>query len=221
MRLWVTRAAPGAAATAARLTELGHRPLVSPVLRIEPLAADLDLEGVAALAFTSRNGVDAFSRLSDRRDLPVFTVGDATADAARAAGFGDVRSAGGDVGDLAALIGEDAPGGTVLHAGAREPAGDLIGDLARRGVRARSTPVYAAVAAPAAEGLAALAADELDGVLIHSPRAGRRLAEAAPGARDLAIFCISPAAAAPLTAAGFSRVRAAPFPDEASLLKLL
>ena len=221
MRLWVTRTAPGASATAARLTGMGHQPLVSPLLAIEPLHPEMDLAGVAALAFTSGNGVDAFARLADRRDLPVFTVGDATADAAAAAGFADVRSAGGDVTDLAALIGAEMGGGVLLHAGAREPAGDLIGDLARRGVTARTVAVYAAVDAPAAAGLAALSRGELDGVLIHSPRAGRRLAERAPDARDLPAFCISPAAAAPLVEAGYIRVRAAPFPDETSLLKLL
>ena len=42
--------------------------------------------GVAALAFTSINGVSAFAELSDRRDLPTFCVGDATADAARELG---------------------------------------------------------------------------------------------------------------------------------------
>lgn len=221
MRLWVTRAEPGATATAARLTELGRRPLVSPLLAVEELNPELELGGVKGLAFTSRNGVDAFARLCGRRDLPVFAVGDVTAEAARAADFTDVRSAGGDVADLVALIAGRPPPGTVLHAGAREPAGDLTGDLARRGVPARAVAVYAAVPAPGAEGLAALACGELDGVLIHSPRAARQLAEVAPGARDLPVFCISPAAAAPLIAAGFTRVRTAPFPDEPSLLKLL
>lgn len=220
MRLWVTRARPGADATAARLAALGHEAVVAPLLAIEPLAPAIILEDVDALAFTSPNGVAAFARLSDRRDLPVFAVGDATAEAARTAGFAQVRSAGGDVGDLTALIAGAAPG-QVLHAGAREPAGDLIGELAARGVPARTAAVYAAVAAPGAAGLEALAAGALDGVLIHSPRAARRLAEVAPGARGLPVFCISPAALEPLAAAGFSRAVAAPFPDEASLLKLL
>lgn len=221
MRLWVTRTEPGALATAGRLAALGHAPVVAPLLRIEPLAPEIALDGVAALAFTSPNGVAAFARLNPRRDLPVFAVGDATAEAATAAGFAAVRSAGGDVHDLTELIATARPSGPVLHAGAREPAGDLVGALDERGVAARSVAVYAAVPAPGEAGLKALAEGRLDGVLIHSPRAARRLVEAAPAARDLPAYCISPAAAAPLIAAGFGRAAAAPFPDEASLLKLI
>ncbi len=221
MRLWVTRTEPGARATAERLAAMGHAPVVAPLLRIEPLAPVLDLDGVAALTFTSPNGVEAFARLSPRRDLPVFAVGDATAAAAAAAGFAAARSAGGDVHDLTELIAGARPPGPVLHAGAREPAGDLVGALGRRGISARTVAVYAAVPAPGEAGLQALAEGRLDGVLIHSPRAARRLVEAAPHARNLPAYCISPAATAPLIDAGFDRAVAAPFPDEASLLKLI
>jgi len=82
------------------------------------------LTGIAALAFTSRNGVAAFAALSDDRSLPVFTVGDATAEAARTAGFAAVRSAAGALEDLARLLAEAAPG-LVLAPGALEPSGDL------------------------------------------------------------------------------------------------
>ena len=59
---------------------------------------------MTSLVFTSANGVAAFAALTPDRALPVFTVGDATAEAARAAGFAAVRSAGGDIGMLAALL---------------------------------------------------------------------------------------------------------------------
>ncbi|WP_415491802.1 uroporphyrinogen-III synthase, partial [Brevundimonas diminuta] len=45
------------------------------------------------------------------RRHPVFAVGDATAEAARAAGFADVRSAAGDIHALARLIAAEAPPG--------------------------------------------------------------------------------------------------------------
>ena len=62
------------------------------------------LDGAAGLLFTSANGVRAFAAASPRRDLPALAVGDATAAAARAAGFADVASAGGNVADLALLV---------------------------------------------------------------------------------------------------------------------
>src|SRR5690606_3696589 len=101
-RVWVTRAEPGAARTADRLTALGFEPVVVPLLTLAPLPGALNAapppDAVAVLALTSPNGVEAFAPLIPRfRDHPVFAVGDATAKAARAAGFADVRSASGDI----------------------------------------------------------------------------------------------------------------------------
>lgn len=225
LRLWVTRVRPGAEATAARLTDMGHQPLVSPLLTIRRLKPRLDLTGVGAIAFTSRNGVAAFAALHSERGLPIFTVGDATAGAAREAGFRDVRSAAGDVTALAALIIAEPVEGAVQVAGAREPAGDLPGALKAAGVQARAAALYAAVAAPGGRGLAALKAGKLDGVLIHSPRAARRLADLTagltPAAGAVPAFCISPAAAAPLSGSPAFAPVAAAHPDEAALLSLL
>jgi uroporphyrinogen-III synthase len=189
--------------------------VTAPLLAIRPLAQPApDLAGVSALAFTSRNGVDAFTALSDDRSRPVFTVGDATAEAARAAGFAVVRSAGGAIGDLVRLLAAAAPaGGVVLAPGALEPAGDLPALLSFR-VGVRALPVYEAVetgaAAPAA----------FDAVLVHSPRGGRALAALGPFAGQAAAV-ISEAAAAPLREGAGLDIRVAAHPDEAALFEAL
>ncbi|MBX3480569.1 MAG: uroporphyrinogen-III synthase [Caulobacter sp.] len=218
--VWITRAEPGAAATAGRVRARGWTPLVAPLLEARALpGARLDLSGVAAVAFTSAQGVRAFAALSGERP-PAFTVGDATAEAARAAGFSSVRSADGDVAALAALIARAAPG-PVLHAGALHPAGDLTGDLTARGIEARAVALYET--APVDPGPALARWDEIGVVLVHSPRAGALLARAlaarpAPRARLLAL---SQAVAAPLRAVENAKIAVAPFPNEASLLNLL
>lgn len=220
--VWITRARPGALATAERVEALGFTPIVEPLLAVELLNAELDLSHVAALAFTSANGVEAFARLSDARGLPVFAVGRATAKAAQDVGFSGVSSADGDVEDLCDLIAAGAPG-PVLWAGAREPAGDLVGMLRGRGGMAKGVAVYETVErAPSAELLARLDAPLT--VLLHSPRAARILARLLSGRRapDLRILCLSEAVAAPL--AGFAErgsVTFAPRPDETALLDLL
>ncbi len=183
------------------------------MLAIRPLAQPTPaLGGVAALAFTSRNGVAAFADLSDARALPVFTVGDATAEAARAAGFADVRSAGGALEDLARVLAAEAPS-AVLSPGALEPSGDLRALLAGR-VEVRALPVYEAIAT----GAAAPAA--FDAVLVHSPRAGRALAALGPLAGAAAV-AISQAAAAPLDGLPGLEIRIADRPDETALLAAL
>lgn len=221
--VWITRAQPGAAATAERVAALGFSPIVDPLLEIAPIAATIDLSGVTALAFTSANGVEGFVRCSARRDLPVFTVGAATAKAARDAGFSATQSADGDVGSLERLIAEARPG-PVLWAGAEAPAGDLVGGLRARGLEARSIAVYATVErAPTRATLRLLDAPLT--VLVHSPRAARALArilEGGPPCPGLRLLCLSPAVAAPLAVvAEPGSVAFAPRPEESALLDLL
>ncbi|WP_339872412.1 uroporphyrinogen-III synthase [uncultured Brevundimonas sp.] len=217
-RVWITRARPGAERTAAALSARGFTPVVAPALALVPLDTPLDLTGVAGLAFTSRNGVAAFADRTPRRDWPVFTVGDATAEAARARGFTRVHSADGALDDLVALIAAAWPadGGLILAPGPRDPAGDLTAALTGR-VEVRALPLYAALETDLAPPGA------FDAVLVHSPRAARvlaaRLAAADVGSRLL--VAISPAAAAPLEGAGFAEIRIARRPTEDSLLAAL
>lgn len=184
--------------------------------------------GIAALAFTSARGVEAFIARGAAPNLPVFAVGEATAAAARAAGFADVRSAAGAGRDLLALIlREVRSDGEVLYAGAREPAFDLVAALRLAGRPARAAPLYETVAAedlPAAAA-AALQAAKLAAVLIHSPAAARALAaglRAAPAPpTPPTLIALSAECALPLAASPFAPVRIAATPDESSLLEAL
>jgi uroporphyrinogen-III synthase len=214
MKVWITRARPGADATAARLTALGFSPVIAPLLEVRPLKAGIDLTGVDALVFTSMNAVSAFAAVSPARDRPVFTVGDATARAASEAGFATVRSAEGDLTALAALIRSDGKGLTLLHPVAAQPAGDLaalIGD----GAQVRTITVYETVETDARP------SEAWDAVLIHSPRAGRALASAAPDVANRLACAISEAAASPLASLKFAEVRIAAVPTEDALLAAL
>ena len=224
-RIWITRAEPGASETAERVRALGHEPVVAPLLVVRPVTVDgVDLEGVAALAFTSANGVRAFAEVCADRSLRVFAVGAATAQVARAAGFKSVLSADGDVNSLTEGIvarrGELA--GAVLHASAAKPAGDLAGALQAQGIEARRLVLYETTPTPAGElDLAALGG--CDAVLLHSPRAAEVLARLlethpAPGLRALGLSqaVIRPLMGTPLAERAFT-----PMPLEAALLNLI
>ena len=144
----------------------------------------------------------------------MFTVGDATAAAARAAGFGRVHSAHGDLDRLTALLLAEGPGaGPLLVPGAREPAGDLPA-LLRGRVEARALPVYEAVETGAEPPGA------FEAVLIHSARAGHALAALGPFAGQTAVT-LSAAAAAPLGDGSGLEIRLAETPDETALLAAL
>ncbi|WP_296814773.1 uroporphyrinogen-III synthase [Brevundimonas sp.] len=217
MSVWVTRTQPGADQTARRLADRGLEALVDPVLEVRPLESPISLDESDALVFTSPNGVRVFADRDSRRDLPVFAVGDVTAQALADAGFGEVRSASGDVRDLARLIIGAKPV-RALHIAPRRPAGDLVGLTAAGGVEVVSLPIYETVEI---EPRHAITADGLTHVLIHSGRAAEAVARHVPADRlaPLSVLAISEAAAAPLEGR-VAAIACAPFPDEPSLLKL-
>jgi uroporphyrinogen-III synthase len=224
-KIWITRAQPGADATAERVRAMGHEALLAPLLTVKTLDdVEIDLSGVAALAFTSANGVRAFADRSGDRTLKVFAVGAATAAAARAAGFRSVLSADGDVEALADGIGarRGELKGAVLHPGAAEPAGDLAGALEKHGVEARRLVLYetgpASLSTAQAQSLV-----KADVALLHSPRAAQVLAKLlkthpAPQLRALGLSqaVVKPLARTPLAAKLYP-----PFPLEAALLNLI
>ena len=178
MKVLVTRPEADAAPIAAELAARGHTVMIEPLLTIvaKPDAV-IDLADVQALALTSANGARILAERTTRRDLPVFAVGDATAAAARSAGFAAVESAGGDVVGLADLIASrlDPVAGAVFHPAARHLAGDLKGDLEAMGFTVRRVVLYESEPSQAFSRAtaAALRDGRIDVALFFSPRPGR------------------------------------------------
>ncbi|MEM6413700.1 MAG: uroporphyrinogen-III synthase [Pseudomonadota bacterium] len=147
----VTRPAPDGPSLIQSLAEIGEDAHFAPVMDIAPNDVAVDMTNVTSLAFTSANGVRAFAEKSDRRELPVFAVGPATAKAAATAGFTNVNAADGDVRALARLI-SSAPifqpqtTGTVLHVAGVHRAGDLCALLQEHGISSRREVIYEATA---------------------------------------------------------------------------
>ncbi|MDE3079952.1 MAG: uroporphyrinogen-III synthase [Paracoccaceae bacterium] len=145
--LLMTRPNAQSARFAEELAEMGLRTdaVISPLLEIVSEPAGIDLRGVAALVFTSANGVRAYLDHSDRRDLPAFCVGGQTAAAAQAGGL-RARSAEGDLSDLARLL--RGTSGPVLHLHGEHVSGDLAALLGHEGPRVLSRVVYRQIARP-------------------------------------------------------------------------
>jgi uroporphyrinogen-III synthase len=223
--VWITRARPGADATAVRVRELKLEAVVEPLLEVR-LAEDapIDLAGVSAIAFTSANAVDAFAQRSPERAIRVFAVGDATASAARIHRFGNVLSAKGDVAALAsALVSRrrELPG-VVLYPAAAEPAQDLAGALEGVGLRVRQVTLYETVILPPSEALIERL-PQIDGVLVHSAKAAKALTAflRTHPAPELTAFCLSRQIGRSLSRAGLAAVVSAESANEAALLALL
>jgi uroporphyrinogen-III synthase len=238
IRALITRPEDDAASLADALRQRGVAVELEPLLSIRVLRdAALDLAGVQALLFTSANGVRAFAELSPRRDLPALAVGEATAVAARAAGFAEVSSAGGDVRDLARLARDKLqPGdGALFHAAGSAVAGDLAGELEAAGFTLRRAVLYEAKPAErlSADTRMRLREGGFDWVLFFSPRTAAtfvKLIEAATpeerakldtGLARTEALCLSPAVADAVQDLPWRSVLSALKPDLSGMLQLV
>ena len=204
MRFLVTRPEPAATRTAGRLRALGHEAIVAPLLHVRAVAWGLPDTLPAAVALTSASAPAlAGAQLARLAHLPVFAVGDATADAARAAGFADVRVARGDASAVFALASRCGIGSLLHLAGAvRSPA------VVPPGLRVEVRTVYAADLADA------LPTDCGDLALLYSTRTAAAFAALFQGERaTFDVAALSPSVALAL-GAGWRSVAVAREPHE-------
>lgn len=233
-RVLVTRPQPGADATAARLRGMGFSPVLLPLTRIAPVDPGPvgDPAGFDAVAVTSVNALRHAppDLLAALREKPVFAVGEASAAAARVAGFGTVRVAAGTARDLAALIGRDCrPGTRLLHLAGVERTAGFAAALAEKGIEIAVIEVYDATEISyTTDFLRSVAQDgPFWGALALSPRAGLLLArlaarpEVAETFGKTRFFCISHNAAAPLAGIAAGRLHVSGEPSEDGVLLLL
>ncbi len=232
MHVLVTRPRDDAEPLVESLAARGHTAELAPMLSVRPRDdAAVDLEGVQALLFTSANGVRALSARNARRDLPAFAVGEATAEAARAAGFARVESADGDAAALARLVRDrlSPADGALFHAAGTVTAGALKATVEGAGFEVRRRALYEAVPADALPpGIrAGLRERRFDAVLFFSPRTAETFvtlaqrADLSAACRGLSAVCLSSAVAAKAAALPWREVRTAERPERTALLAAL
>ena len=232
MHVLITRPEPDASKLAAQLRALGHTPILEPLLSItyEP-GEPVNLLGAQAVLITSANGVRSLALRTKERAMLVLCVGAASAEAARAEGFTDVRSADGDVHALAALVQQQClpEKGLLLHVAGTVVAGDLAGLLTKAGYTVDRQALYAAHVRDelTSEARAALECGGVDAVLLFSPRTAKTFAKLVCDAHlegaceGLPLLCLSQAVADELGALSGAELQVAKTPDTAALLELL
>jgi len=207
-RLLLTRARAQAEAFSERVrAETCLEPILSPMQDMRDLEVSLDLTGISALAFTSKNGVEAFARMSDAR-LPAYCVGEATAARARALGF-EAKAAAGTAEALQAILPESG----VLH---------LHGRHVRQVLGERDLAIYDQVALPLSlEAREQLVAGSFNAIALFSPRSANILADNLPDhLQTKPVLYVLSAAVAAACPAGFTvQICASPSADD--MLRLL
>ncbi len=229
MRILLTRPRADSESLAAALRALGDEVIIEPMLDIVETGDAPSFDGVQAVLATSANGIRALAGARTRRDLPVFAVGDATAEAARAAGFSCVESAQGASAALYRLVTErlKPADGALLHVRGRDVVGDLAHSLEAVGFDVRSAVLYKAEAAKtlSPDLRTRIAAGEFDAILFFSPRTARTFVNLACSARleqacgAIDAICLSPAVSEAASALAWRAVHVAATPDQAAMIE--
>ncbi len=193
--------------------------VLSPALRIEARGAVPDLTGLRWLIFTSRNGVRYFAAGSERRDIPVYAVGDATADEARSIGM-DAISCGGDARDLLARIEADKARGPMLHLRGAHAAADIAGALNDAGMVVGEAVLYSQQPAPLSDAARACLMGNAPVIApVFSPRSAAAVFEGSAPAAPVVVLAISAAAAARVPEGAARTVLVADRPDTVGMLR--
>jgi len=205
-KVLVLRPQPGASATVERAQQRGLDAVAIPLFEIEPVSWEIpDAAAFDGLLLTSANAVRiAGEQLESLRGLPAYAVGEATAEAARRAGFDIAATGDSGVDRLLDSIETEL---RLLHlCGEDRRTPDSALQTITPAVIYRAVPIEAEV-------------PESGVALVHSPRAGQRLAELVSDRSRIAVAAISPAAA-DAVGNGWLRVEAAGRPTDDALLAL-
>jgi uroporphyrinogen-III synthase len=235
----VTRPQPDNEATAAALRAKGLKVLLAPMLRFEPVAfhddADARYGAVIATSANALRAIEADLAGSRLLTLPLFAVGERTAEAARHAGFQTIAVAAGNAEALRDLIVASVRGktlkkaSTLLYLAGADLAGDLAGELGERGFSVVTHTTYRMIPVPGLpqDARDAFAANKVDAVLHYSRRSARAFLDAVRAAgieiSALAIpqCCISDAVASVIRDVGATQVLVARSADENGLFEAL
>ena len=232
MRVLITRPGEDGTVLAEVLGARGIKTVIEPLLAIKYIDGPaLDVNSVQALLLTSANGVRALTRRLDRRDIPVYAVGDSTATTARKAGFAQVHSAAGNVETLVGLVKEilNPRDGPLLHIAGSEVAGDLIGLIERAGFECTREILYEAIVERSLKSstIASLKDRQIDAVSLYSPRSAENFVELIRKARlvrscsRIIAVCLSQAVADKISEIQWLDVLTATEPNQEALLKLV
>jgi uroporphyrinogen-III synthase len=210
MRVLVLRPEPGASATVERARQRGLAAVALPLFEIRPVEWRApEASGFDGLLLTSANAVrHGGEQLQELRRLPAYAVGEATAEAARDAGF-DIKATG-DRG-VDRLLGSIDRGLKLLHlAGADRK----IAENARQEIT--SVTVYRAEPKQPVD----LRSARDCVALIHSPRAGRRFADLLGDDKASVFIAAISREAAEAASTGWAAVDVAEAPNDEALLAL-
>ncbi len=229
--IWLTRPQEDSLALATLLKQHGIESIVAPLMQIEHCSPNTNEVTADALLLTSRHAAHALAQLPPHyKELPVFCVGSATAQAARAADFLAITEGESDVLALLPRMVESLPvDSQILYLAGEETRVDVATLLAAQQRYVTKVIAYKAdavteLSAPLRE---ALAAQRVTGAVFFSPRSAALAAERlnehglAAMASNMEAYCLSLAVAETAGTLGWKRLHACAIPTQQAMVDLI
>jgi uroporphyrinogen-III synthase len=226
----LTRSSEDAAATAKRLAALGYTPLFAPAVSIRPTGATLPDGAFDALIATSAAAftVLAPDRYAKLASLPLYVVGERTAEVAARIGLSKPQAIAPGAATLAALICDKLPlRSRALYLAGRDRTGDIEQSLAAAGHRVTICEIYEALARDSWNAEETKAFSDGDAALYYSHRSAEIAVQLAKKAdlmeklHSILHICISENAAEALRDTQAQKIVVAAQATEAGLFEAL
>lgn len=171
----VTRPLEQAKDFAEQIKSAGHRPLLCPLLEIEHIPTSLSsLQKPDAVLLSSVQGLHSVSVPLEWLSIPVYCVGQRTAEVARGTGFMNVVAGVGDVHDILPRIQENTPqNGHVLYLRGEDVSTEIQGYL--KGLSITEEITYRAIPVTKIDPSIIGQFPHLDVITVFSARTGKTL----------------------------------------------
>ncbi|WP_417718637.1 uroporphyrinogen-III synthase [Salipiger sp.] len=193
-------------------------PVLSPLMSIEALGPLPEVPKSSGVIFSSANAVRCWQALGGGVRSPCYTVGRATARAARTAGF-DPISADGDADALVSVILGQNPGVPLFHLRGTHTRGNVAGRLRDGGCDVSVAVIYDQPAHELSdEARAALNGTVPVVVPLFSPRSAAQFARTPPGGAPLFVAAMSADVSDALRGIYLTRLDILPRPEGRAML---
>lgn len=222
MRILLTRPLAASTELAEILARDGrHQCVIEPMLAIENLQPEIDFAGAGAIVMTSANAVRAAQGLAGiarAKGLPLYCVGERSAQLADELGWSTIGGVGRDVDDLRQIMRAAQIAGPVIYLAGADRAGELAGEPVVI-YRARAATGFSA-------GFLAGFAD-VEAVCLFSARTAQifmgLVGEANLGEKlsGKVIYCLSMRIAEVVRAGGYGNVLVPSLPNRTAMIDLI
>lgn len=233
-QILVTRPKEDFKRTADNLAQLGFEALSAPMMDFNQILFSMpEMAEVAALIFTSANGIRAVKDRAEFKAMACYVVGAQTAKLAAECGFEILGQGAGNVSSLCEVIAQDylARGfdKPLLHISGVHQAGNLSQSLAELSIATHRLQAYEMqkVADIAVDIEQRLESQTIDAILLYSARSAKIFIEIMKNRQilqkisDIPVFCLSKNIAEALGKPYLTHIYFVDQPDEDALLALM